>query len=213
MAISVALWIGHAHKYRVKYLVCSTVWTYRLCMDYGDFGRPNFTRVMCYAISLVVQNWEVMRESLSMQLTIHTDGGARGNPGPAAVGVVIEGKTSKGSNSNNVQIEFGKKIGETTNNVAEYTAVIEALRAVKDLGKEVEVGIVSENEVIFLLDSTLVVNQINGVFKVKESHLRQLLFEVHALETEVGGKISYTYVPRAMNSRADFFVNKALDTP
>ena len=154
-----------------------------------------------------------MRESLSMQLTIHTDGGARGNPGPAAVGVVIEGKTSKGSNSNNVQIEFGKKIGETTNNVAEYTAVIEALRAVKDLGKEVEVGIVSENEVIFLLDSTLVVNQINGVFKVKESHLRQLLFEVHALETEVGGKISYTYVPRAMNSRADFFVNKALDTP
>ena len=146
-----------------------------------------------------------------MKLTIHTDGGARGNPGPAAVGVVIEGSVTIRGLDENLLIEFGKKIGDTTNNVAEYTAVIEALKAVKDLIKKHD-GEVGDGIVIhFFLDSTLVVNQINGTFKVKEPRLRQLLLEVHSLEVEVGGLISFAYVPRAQNSQADYYVNKALD--
>ena len=146
-----------------------------------------------------------------MKLTIHTDGGARGNPGPAAVGVVIEGSYKIGGTFKTILLEFGKKIGETTNNVAEYSAVIEALKAVQNLRKEASKEIETEVDIKFLLDSTLVVNQINGTFKVKEPRLRQLLLEVHFLETELGGEITYAYVPRAQNSRADFFVNKALD--
>lgn len=153
-----------------------------------------------------------MRESFSMELTIHTDGGARGNPGPAAVGVVIEGTIQGGNGQQKVVIEFGKKIGETTNNVAEYTAVIEALGAIQNLIKENDSKIQDAVTLKFLLDSTLVVNQINGTFKVKEPRLRQLLLEVHALEEEVGGEIRYSYVPREQNTRADFFVNKALDS-
>ncbi len=142
-----------------------------------------------------------------MNLIIHTDGGARGNPGPAAVGVVIE-KISEHGGAPIVVTEFGKKIGETTNNVAEYTAVIEALTYVKNVlqkqgGEKISIQ--------FYLDSTLVVNQINGIFKVKESHLRMLLLSVHTLEQEVGGGMTYQYVPRAQNARADLFVNKALD--
>jgi ribonuclease HI len=132
-----------------------------------------------------------------MKLTIHTDGGARGNPGPAGIGVVIE-------QDEQVLTEFGKKIGETTNNVAEYTGVIEALTWLKENNY-------LHNELSFFLDSTLVVNQIIGLFKVKEPHLKELLARVHALEQEVGGKITYTAVRREFNKRADFFVNQALD--
>lgn len=131
-----------------------------------------------------------------MKLIIHTDGGARGNPGPAAVGVVIEQEGKEIA-------AFGKRIGETTNNVAEYTAVIEALKKVQSFG--------TGNTLHFYLDSTLVVNQINGLFKVKDAKLRQLLFSVRELEQAVGGTIMYTSVPREQNTRADFFVNKALD--
>lgn len=131
-----------------------------------------------------------------MKLIIHTDGGARGNPGPAAVGVVIDNVVS-----------FGKRIGETTNNVAEYTAVIEALKKVESLKSKVK------SEIHFFLDSNLVVQQLNGKFKVKDAKLRLLLIEVRMLEQEVGGEVSYDYVPREENRRADFLVNQALDAP
>jgi len=138
-----------------------------------------------------------------MQLIIHTDGGARGNPGPAAVGVVIETADGK------TLAEFGKKIGETTNNVAEYTAVIVALKKIKNLGLKMN----NEELVInFFLDSTLVVNQLMGLFKVKDSHLRELLSEARIEEQEVGGKIYYSSVPREQNRHADLLVNVALDS-
>ena len=137
-----------------------------------------------------------------MQLIIHTDGGARGNPGPAAVGVVIETGDRK------MVAEFGKKIGETTNNVAEYTAVIEALKKINTLALKIH----NEELVInFFLDSTLVVNQLMGLFKVKDSHLRELLSEARIEEQEVGGKIYYSSVPREQNRHADLLVNVALD--
>ncbi len=131
-----------------------------------------------------------------MKLLVHTDGGARGNPGPAAIGVVIErdGKEIAA---------FGKPIGETTNNVAEYTGVIEALQKIKATGK------ISEAD--FFLDSILVVNQLNGLFKVKDAKLRELLSQVRILEQEVGGVVRYRAVPREQNRKADFLVNQALD--
>jgi len=128
-------------------------------------------------------------------LIIHTDGGARGNPGPAAIGVVIE-KNGK------LIHQFGKRIGESTNNVAEYTAVIEALRYLKDKGVA---------HAHFFLDSVLVVNQLTGKFKVKDANLRTLLFEIRSLEQEVRGVITYTAIPREQNKEADLLVNQALD--
>jgi ribonuclease HI len=140
-----------------------------------------------------------------MNIIIHTDGGARGNPGPAAIGVVIVEKKSPTDLGKEIAA-FGKRIGETTNNVAEYTAVLEALLWMKENYKQNVQGI------RFFLDSTLVVNQLNGLFRVKEAHLRELLVKVRMLEGEVSGEISYHYVPREQNRRADFFVNKAQDT-
>jgi len=132
-------------------------------------------------------------------LTVHTDGGARGNPGPAAIGVVIEKKGK-------LICQFGKNIGDTTNNVAEYTAVIEALKYLKELrGKSYEL------KIRFHLDSKLVVEQLNGNFKIKNTNLRELSLHVRLLEQEVGGVVTYKYIPREQNKRADFFVNKTLD--
>ena len=112
---------------------------------------------------------------------------------------------------------FGKKIGETTNNVAEYTAVVEALLYLVDrepLGKTRDKqGTEDKIESIeFFLDSTLVVNQLNGLFKVKESHLRELLLRVRGLEEDMGCFIRYHAIPREQNELADALVNEALDS-
>lgn len=146
-----------------------------------------------------------------MNYIIHTDGGARGNPGPSAVGVVVEACVCDENNQCHESVRkeiagFGKRIADGTNNVAEYTAVIEALTFLAGYGDR-EKG----RAVKFYLDSTLVVNQLNGVYKVKDSHLRDLLLRVRGLELEVGGDITYTAIPREQNRRADFFVNQALD--
>lgn len=158
-----------------------------------------------------------------MKIIIHTDGGARGNPGNAAIGVVIEiyqsdplrrsaSEASQFTNPTNKKkqiIEISKPIGETTNNVAEYTAVVEALKEAKNLKSK------SENQKIetieFYLDSTLVVNQLNGKFKVKDASLRALLMKIRMLESEMGERIEYISIPRERNTRADFLVNRALD--
>lgn len=133
-------------------------------------------------------------------IIINTDGGSRGNPGPAAYGVSIakEGKEIEG---------FGKTLGVTTNNVAEYTAVIEALN-----------WLISHRELIgdnsgikFQMDSQLVCRQLNGQYKVKNAGMQSLFFTVKKKEQELGLPISYYHVPREQNKRADYFVNKALD--
>ncbi len=135
-------------------------------------------------------------------IIIHTDGGARGNPGPAAIGVVIDVDGTRFA-------EFGKRIGESTNNVAEYTAVVEALKYLKTQKGELKF---QQNRIAFYLDSSLVVHQLNGKFKVKEPALRELIMKVRVLESEVGGVITYHHVRRQYNSRADFLVNQSLDT-
>ncbi len=137
---------------------------------------------------------------MKKKIFVFADGGARGNPGPAAIGVVV--KDEKGR----VLTQFGKSIGETTNNVAEYTAVIEGLRWIVTNIK------LQASNVQFFLDSKLIVNQLNGYYKIKNGNLRNLIIEVRKLEEEVGGNISYRLIPRGKNRPADFLVNQALDT-
>lgn len=134
-------------------------------------------------------------------LNVFTDGGARGNPGPAAIGVYVA--NGKGQEL----VGFGKKIGFATNNTAEYKAVIEALDWIienkKSLPKDVKIN--------FFLDSKLVCSQIIGLFKVKNADLRNLLFDVRDREAQISLPIYYKYIPREQNTKADAFVNLALD--
>lgn len=136
-------------------------------------------------------------------MLIYTDGGSRGNPGPSAIGIVI--KTEQGE----IIEKIFRKIGVTTNNVAEYQAVIYALEWLKNNLTMKQFN--NETMFNFFLDSTLVVNQLNGLFKVKNGDLRNLLVKVRQLEQEAGGNIKYQYIPRAKNWEADLLVNQALD--
>ena len=124
-----------------------------------------------------------------------TDGGARGNPGPAAYGYVLE--TDDGT----VLAAHGEAIGVATNNVAEYRAVVEGLR------KAVEVG-VDELEVVS--DSELIVHQMRGEWKIKNEALRVLWDEAQELADRVA-RVRYTAVRREHNELADRLVNEALD--
>lgn len=135
---------------------------------------------------------------------IHTDGGARGNPGPAAVGVYIQNEQG------DVISQIGKTIGETTNNVAEYTAVIEALKWI--IGNRSQgTGGGAVTSIQFYLDSTLVAQQLNRIFQIKQPHLKDLALQVWNLENEIGVPISYHIVRREQNREADKLVNEALD--
>src|SRR5688572_2974902 len=126
---------------------------------------------------------------------LSTDGGSRGNPGPAAYGYVIE--TEDGT----VLAAHGEAIGVATNNVAEYRALVEGLRKAAELE-------VDELEVIS--DSELLVHQMRGDYKVKNEALRQLWEEANDLERRLG-KVTYTAVRREHNELADSLVNAALD--
>lgn len=138
---------------------------------------------------------------MSQELQIFVDGGARGNPGPAAVGFVVKSPSGK------ILEKRGKFIGETTNNLAEYEAVIEALRWA---GKKSQIAN-HQSQLTIYLDSRLVANQLNGLFKVKNSDLRNKIVLVRQLEKEVGGQVTYRAITRNQNRLADAMVNHALD--
>ncbi len=133
-------------------------------------------------------------------LNIFTDGGARGNPGPAAVGIVI--KNSKGKTLH----QFSQTIGKTTNNQAEYQAVIAALEWLVKNPLNLKPA-----KLNFHLDSTLVVNQLNGTWKVKHADLRHRVIQVRQLEGTIKTPIIYTAIPREKNTLADALLNQALD--
>lgn len=135
-----------------------------------------------------------------MELRIFTDGGARGNPGPAAIGVFCQAEGFEYSHE--------LYIGHATNNVAEYTAVIEALKLLPVLQEKSGQQITRLN---FFLDSQLVVCQINGTYKIKEPTLQQLNREIQSMLKECAFPYSFTHVPRAQNHQADKLVNHALD--
>jgi ribonuclease HI len=135
---------------------------------------------------------------------IHTDGGARGNPGPAAIGFVIEGPDSAIAGGKKENMEY---IGETTNNDAEYQAVIKGLKKLKSL---IGGGKASEAKVEVLLDSELVERQMNRKYKIKNGNLQNLFVETWNLCLDFG-EVSFKHVRREQNAGADKLVNQALD--
>jgi probable phosphoglycerate mutase len=126
---------------------------------------------------------------------LSTDGGARGNPGPAAFGYVLEAEDGT------VLDARGGAIGVATNNVAEYRALIEGLRSAADAGVD-DLTVVS--------DSELIVKQMRGEYRVKNQALRALSLEAAALARRIG-RVTYTAVRREHNELADRLVNEALD--
>jgi ribonuclease H / adenosylcobalamin/alpha-ribazole phosphatase len=130
-----------------------------------------------------------------MKARLSTDGGARGNPGPAAFGYVLE--TEDGT----VLAAHGESIGVATNNVAEYRALVAGLQKALELAVD-EVDVVS--------DSQLLVRQMTGEYKVKNDALRKLSLEAAAFARQLR-RVTYRSVPREHNELADRLVNEALD--
>lgn len=128
------------------------------------------------------------------RLTTYTDGGARGNPGPAALGVVVK-------DGDATVAAFGEYLGETTNNVAEYTALIRALETAMGLGAD---------EVECLLDSELVVKQMNGEYRVKNAGLAPLYLKIWNLSRGFK-RVTFRHIRREFNKEADAQVNAAID--
>jgi len=137
----------------------------------------------------------------SDHLIIHTDGGSRGNPGPAACAFVA-------FVNNEIVFKGSKHLGKATNNVAEYQGVVLGLEW---LTPEVGQTLTVPNSVTFVLDSELVVKQINGLYKVKDENLQKLFTEVKNLINKTGKKIIFKNVPREQNKDADLLVNQELD--
>jgi ribonuclease HI len=130
-----------------------------------------------------------------LKLVVHVDGGARGNPGPAAIGVVVS------SPDGEVLDEVAERIGVASNNVAEYRALLRGLERARALGAR-EIEIVN--------DSELVARQVTGVYKVKHPAMKPLHAEAMAALREFD-RWRVRTVPRADNARADDLVNAALD--
>lgn len=130
-------------------------------------------------------------------ITIYTDGGSRGNPGEAAYGFVVcqDGKEL---------YKEGKRLGINTNNFAEYSAVIHALKHITRSRQHVA-------SIIFFLDSKLVVEQLTGHWKIKSESIRSLYHTVKTFELSLGIPITYKHIPREKNKEADRMVNLALD--
>jgi len=134
--------------------------------------------------------------------SVFCDGGARGNPGPGACAFIIKNEQEK------IIDQRGKYLGRTTNNVAEYSAVVEALEWIIKNQPSYQLPTTSYH---FYLDSQLVVNQLNGFFKIKNALLRELVIKVRSLENQIPKSIIYHYIPRSANTKADELVNQTLN--
>lgn len=137
-----------------------------------------------------------MKEASS--LIIYGDGGSRGNPGEAAYGFAVFDEEEKPIYSE------GKRLGITTNNFAEYQAVINALRWIIE-------NYSTAKHITFKLDSLLIASQMSGKYKVKHPSMRELFLTAKQLEAQLSAQIIYTQIPRAQNKVADKLVNDALD--
>jgi ribonuclease HI len=131
------------------------------------------------------------------KVIIYTDGAAQGNPGPGAIGVVIKDENGP------ILEKISQRLGVTTNNQAEYQAIIIGL------GKAISLGV---KNVAVKSDSELVVKQLNGQYKIKNVVLRQLYQKVVQLTGSLES-FSISYIPREQNKAADALANKALDSP
>ncbi|MCK9439064.1 MAG: ribonuclease HI family protein [Patescibacteria group bacterium] len=132
---------------------------------------------------------------MNKKIIIFSDGGARGNPGPAGIGAVLYDQEK------NKIAEVSKYLGETTNNQAEYRALIEGLKKAKELKAQ---------EVECFLDSELVVKQLKREYKVKNQELAPLFLEVYNL-SQTFKDIKFVHIPREKNKEADRLANLAMD--
>ncbi len=135
-----------------------------------------------------------MRE---LNLRIHTDGGSRGNPGPSGLGVVI-----RDADTGEILVRAKEYLGETTNNQAEYLAVIRGLTDALEL---------RPSSIMVVADSELLVRQLTGVYRVKNADLAKRFLEIRNLETRLGVPVRYRHVPREQNKDADALANEAMD--
>lgn len=130
-----------------------------------------------------------------MNITLFTDGGARGNPGPAGIGIVIK-------DHNNQTISTHREyIGNTTNNEAEYQGIIKGLRLCLDL---------KPDQITAYMDSELVIKQLNGVYKVRDLRMKAYFEQVQELLKDFK-KVGFKHVRRDLNKEADNLVNQAID--
>jgi len=129
------------------------------------------------------------------KLIIYTDGGARGNPGPAGIGAVIYDENKK------KLAEISEYIGKATNNQAEYRAIIAGIEKAREIGAL---------ELQFYLDSELAVKQLNREYKVKNKELAPLFVKVYNASLDFK-KVIFTHIRRELNKEADKLVNKAMD--
>ncbi|MBU1683983.1 ribonuclease HI family protein [Patescibacteria group bacterium] len=130
-----------------------------------------------------------------MKLIIYTDGGARNNPGPAGIGVVAYDEQK------NRIFQISKYIGNATNNQAEYQAVLAGIKKALEL---------KAKELIFYLDSELVVKQLNREYKVKNKDLASLFVQIYNVILDFK-KVTFQHIPREMNKEADRLVNEAIN--
>ncbi|OGN03026.1 MAG: hypothetical protein A2655_02540 [Candidatus Yanofskybacteria bacterium RIFCSPHIGHO2_01_FULL_43_42] len=137
---------------------------------------------------------------MKYKFLIHTDGGARGNPGPAAAGVVIESDLIGHK-------EYGEYLGEVTNNEAEYRAVILALKKLKHLVGGDKSG---NSFVEIYVDSELLERQLNGEYKIKDGNIKNFFIEIWNLKIDFG-EVVFKHIPREENVEADRIVNQILD--
>lgn len=135
-----------------------------------------------------------------MNLQIFTDGGARGNPGPAGIGVVVK-------DGKKIIFQTSKFIGRATNNVAEYQAMVLALDWLLENQQKLDI-----KRANFYFDSELLTNQMNGVYRVKAPHLREIYLKAKEKESKLNFAVSYNSLPREKNSEADGLANQAMDT-
>jgi ribonuclease HI len=139
-------------------------------------------------------------EPIRDEVVVYADGGARGNPGPAAIGAVVSDPTTDPPTR---LATVSERIGNTTNNVAEYRAVIAGLEAARRF---------PARTLRLRADSMLVIRQLEGKWKVKQPHLRPLVEQARQL-LEGYETIDLAHVPREQNTDADLLVNAALDAP
>jgi len=139
-----------------------------------------------------------MKKLLAKKIVVFADGGSRGNPGPAAIGVYFE----------NLDKKYGDFIGEATNNVAEYKAIIFALKKIKQL---IGRNKAESSEIEIKSDSQLIISQLNGKFKLKEEDLGKYFIEIWNLKQDFK-EVSFIHIPREKNKIADLLVNETLDS-
>lgn len=152
--------------------------------------------VVAKALDTHVPGEQAEPQTIGGTLHLFTDGGSRGNPGQAAIGCVLFDPLK-----NEVLREYGECIGVQTNNIAEYQALITGLKIAKEF---------HPNHLICHLDSELVVKQLNGEYRVKMATFTPLVQEINTLRSAFPN-VSFVYIPRMKNTRADLLVNRALD--